>query len=369
VRDRHCAAALGRPIRIRDEDCDVEPLEECDFQENESPDPARFGAQTKTHVLYAIHQAKLAVVFGEILLTKFAVRQPASIEIVQARLTANLKTWFDGVPPDLDHQNTDDSRDDGFWASMLYLLYNHHLILLHRPVRSSMTSSGKSGERIAFNAAKSITRVVDDLLNSEMLRGGQLHIVPSVFAALCMHVIVMRRSSLIQRKLAENHARLCMLALSEWQNSWPAGGWILRLFESLMKNLPAKSEAENIGINDATRVLDTRAAKSLSSHSALLPSLHQPPWGSSSSVDNTEANHNPSGMNSEGLFQPLEPSNLMDLYNHSNENDAANMADFSQVSFGQSGHQNPNYFANLCTDSMARDQEFLLYFMNEFPES
>ncbi len=47
-----------------------------------------------------------------------------------------------------------------------------------------MTSSGKSGERIAFNAAKSITRVVDDLLNNEMLRGGQLHMFVTLYQEL-----------------------------------------------------------------------------------------------------------------------------------------------------------------------------------------
>jgi hypothetical protein len=171
----------------------------------------------------------------------------------------------------------------------------------------------------------------------------------------------------MQRKLAENHARLCMLALSEWQKSWPAGGWILRLFESLMKNLPAKREPENTGNNETALDLDIRVAKSLPGRSALPPSLQKPLWASS--VDNPEVNYSPSGMNIEGLFQPLESSSLMDLYNHGNENNAVDREQFSQASFSQSGPQNTDNFSNFCTDSMVRNQEFLLYFMNEFPQS
>jgi hypothetical protein len=62
IRDRYAAAALGRPVRIRDEDCDVEPLEESDFEENGSAEPSLFGTSTRHHVLYAIHMAKLAVI-------------------------------------------------------------------------------------------------------------------------------------------------------------------------------------------------------------------------------------------------------------------------------------------------------------------
>ncbi|TAQ87449.1 hypothetical protein B7494_g4221 [Chlorociboria aeruginascens] len=366
VRDRHCAAGLGRPIRIRDEDCDIEPLEECDFEENESPDPAIFGAQTKTHVLFAIHQAKLAVVLGEIVLTKFAVRQPPSIETVHARVTGNLKTWFDGVPQALDHRNADESEEHGFWANILYILYNHHIILLHRPVRNSIISLGKSGERIAFNAAKSITRVIDDLLANEMLRGGQLHIIPSVFAALIMHLIIMRTSDHMQRKLAENHARLCMLSMSELQKSWPVGGWILRLFESLLKNLPAEREPQNSGIDEGDPGLDIKAAKSPCKLSALPSSSHQPLRINSLQYPGT--NYITSETNGEGLFPPLplESSNLLDIYQ---SDEAMHRENFPQAFFDQSGLQNQNYFSNLSANSMLGNSEFLLYFMNEFPES
>jgi hypothetical protein len=62
VRDRQCSAALGLPIRIRDEDCDIEMLEPSDFEEEtQSVYPAFLRTQKREHVLYAIQMAKLAI--------------------------------------------------------------------------------------------------------------------------------------------------------------------------------------------------------------------------------------------------------------------------------------------------------------------
>ena len=62
VRDRQCSAALGLPIRIRDEDCDIEMLDPSDFEEDShSVYPKFLGTQKREHVLYAIQMAKLAI--------------------------------------------------------------------------------------------------------------------------------------------------------------------------------------------------------------------------------------------------------------------------------------------------------------------
>ena len=61
MRDRQCSAALGLPIRIRDEDCDIEMLDPSDFEEEDNtPYPKYLGMQKPEHVLYAIEMARLA---------------------------------------------------------------------------------------------------------------------------------------------------------------------------------------------------------------------------------------------------------------------------------------------------------------------
>ena len=58
TRDRQCAAALGLPDRIRDEDCDIEPLEAMDYLHAFSSLLPRQKAED--YALYAIGMAELA---------------------------------------------------------------------------------------------------------------------------------------------------------------------------------------------------------------------------------------------------------------------------------------------------------------------
>ena len=61
TRDRHAAAALGRPLRIRDEDCDVEMLDENDFLVDLDFDDL-FCEQHDFHIMYSIEMSKLAII-------------------------------------------------------------------------------------------------------------------------------------------------------------------------------------------------------------------------------------------------------------------------------------------------------------------
>ena len=60
TRDRHAAAALGRPFRINDEDCDVEGLCEADFELDIVSESPIMATQNSYHVQYQIAITKLA---------------------------------------------------------------------------------------------------------------------------------------------------------------------------------------------------------------------------------------------------------------------------------------------------------------------
>jgi hypothetical protein len=62
IRDRHIAAALGRPCRIRDEDCDVEALTEDDFYVDLVADDELIAPQKAHHVSYFLDIAKLSAI-------------------------------------------------------------------------------------------------------------------------------------------------------------------------------------------------------------------------------------------------------------------------------------------------------------------
>lgn len=61
IRDRSDSAAVGRPMLIHDDDCDVEMLQESDFEEEAEDVPQIFGSTTRQHRLYIIEMAKLSV--------------------------------------------------------------------------------------------------------------------------------------------------------------------------------------------------------------------------------------------------------------------------------------------------------------------
>jgi hypothetical protein len=56
-----------------------------------------------------------------------------------------------------------------------------------------------------------------------------------------MYVLMARHTDDIQRKLAEHKSRLLILACGEIAKTWPAGRWILRLFEAIFKNMDDKT--------------------------------------------------------------------------------------------------------------------------------
>ncbi|RSM14771.1 hypothetical protein CDV31_005205 [Fusarium ambrosium] len=237
VRDRQAAAALGRPCRIRDEDCDIEPLCEADFTFDRETTLATVGMQERYHVSYVISMSSLAVLMGRILALRFSPSsKPATEQLT--KLGSDLEAWEEALPPDMMVKPMRQALDAPFWAANLQASYQHAVILLYRPTLVVPRSDiEEAWGRCATRAADVMTRIAEDLLTTNTLREGQLHLIPALFAALAIHAIVIRRNAPIHRQLAENRARHCMLALGELSKSWPVGGWILRLFVSLFIKL------------------------------------------------------------------------------------------------------------------------------------
>lgn len=79
-----------------------------------------------------------------------------------------------------------------------------------------------------------------------MIANGEIFLprCPSLFSALTMYVLMARSPDLMQRKLAEHKARLLLLACAEVAKTWPACSWIMKLFETIFKNLEKRSSTQ-----------------------------------------------------------------------------------------------------------------------------
>ncbi|KFX91423.1 hypothetical protein V490_05907 [Pseudogymnoascus sp. VKM F-3557] len=267
IRDRHLAAALGRPMRIRDDDCDVEILNESDFEDIAPVDSLLFGTRTKTHILYAIHSAKLAMTFGKIISIESTAKNSKTISEDRLKVARELRIWEEELPIELSFAQVENAEDRGFWINMLHITYNNHLILLNRPSFDKMATSHREFDsEVAFTSANRITRIVDDLLTTETLRYGQFILVPCIFGALTMHTIMISNGSLMQRRLTNNRAQLCVLGLSQVRNSWPCSDWVYRLFVSLLEKLnarPSQIQEASSGGQREPQILDAPSTTGL----------------------------------------------------------------------------------------------------------
>lgn len=121
IRDRQCAAALGLPTRIRDEDCDIELLNEDDFEaEYSGPIMASyFGTQKREHVLYICHMAKLAILLGKIVLREFSPGTSPYTNTDRNTLQISLEAWESALPREMRSNATTGS----FWAGILHIAH------------------------------------------------------------------------------------------------------------------------------------------------------------------------------------------------------------------------------------------------------
>ncbi|KAH8898014.1 hypothetical protein GQ53DRAFT_712535 [Thozetella sp. PMI_491] len=266
IRDRHASAALCRPCRIRDEDCDVEHLTENDLLFDKGHNQRLIPAQRDYHTSYFLEISKLSIILGDIVIGEFSPRRPALGRFESDSLLKRLQQWKSQLPRILKNNSSDKSMGASFWATMLDSSYRYACILLFRPKTiQSLFSTETYTDMQARIAADSITRNAEDLLASGTMIYAQLHMVPSLFGALSIHTLVISRGNSLHRQLAENKSRQCILALTELAKSWPVGMWIVKAFLNLMQRLTSHGVFGASKLSVTTRVgfSETSSASSL----------------------------------------------------------------------------------------------------------
>ncbi|KAF5647675.1 cutinase transcription factor 1 alpha [Fusarium tjaetaba] len=195
TRDRHTAACLGKPCRIRDEDCDIEPLTEEDFYFDDDHNDPLITRQEEYHTALAIEMTKAAEILGDIVIAEYSPRRPDLEQYKPERLKQRLEQWEAQLPKCMQRAPLDETLGPAFWATQLHMAYH----------------------------------------------------VPAVFGALSIHTLVICRKDPIRRQLAGNKSRQCILALSELAKHWPVGLWIMRFFGNLMRRLTGQGSAVSAG--------------------------------------------------------------------------------------------------------------------------
>lgn len=227
VRERQCAAALGLPNRIRDEDCDVEALVSTDLEEPNAETHISDNIYgSPINVLFAIEMAGLACLLGKIVHGEYMPGKEHN-GAGKHLLRTELNNWASRLPAAFHLGN----ETGDLFLGMLHMAYNNLLILLYRPA----FIAGEEGQnhqdgQMAYQAACRISRIAEDLLADGSIGHGQIHMITCLFNALCIHTINLRRVEGTSRIVAEHRAKICLYGLRELQKTWEVTNWVLQLF-------------------------------------------------------------------------------------------------------------------------------------------
>lgn len=241
IRECQCSASLGLPLRIHDEDCDIEPLQLTDM---ESPSNAEQQLQSDAppqqptaEMSYSVEMAKLARLLSQIIDLEYRPHRTTDIHGRQ-QLKDKLFEWDDQLPKCLSpHVRLGESLN--LHAAMLHLAYNNLLILLYRNIYIHISTKQQNEQgAIAVQAAAINSSMIEDILARGLMRHADIHLINSLFNTLSIHVIHLRRCEGVVRSVTEHRARLCLLGLQELQETWQVTIWTLQLrlfFQALDK--------------------------------------------------------------------------------------------------------------------------------------
>ncbi|KAK1847188.1 cutinase transcription factor 1 alpha [Colletotrichum chrysophilum] len=169
---------FGRPCRIRDEDCDVEPLDEDDFHFDLDYDQRLIPDQQEFHVSYVLEMTRLAAMLGDVLISEFSPRRPMTEQFETQTLKEKLSGWERKLPENFRVSPLDGNLGAPFWASMLHFNYQYCQILLFRPKSIEIVSQEeKERDSRARMAADAITRNAEDQLSADTIRYAQIHLL------------------------------------------------------------------------------------------------------------------------------------------------------------------------------------------------
>ncbi|KAF2655672.1 cutinase transcription factor 1 alpha [Lophiostoma macrostomum CBS 122681] len=227
IRERQCGSALGLPNRIRDEDCDVEWLSPSDFQN--AFDLATPSDKTERYISYMLGITELARALGRVVDAGYLPDRTLNAQD-RAEIREELYHWKLKLSPAME-LSSDAGGTPDLLASMLHLVYNNLLILLHRSsFINNVDDNGNVDGNVALQAAARNSRIMEDLLSDGKIKHAQIHVITNLFNTLCIHVVHLKRSTGINRTIAEHRAKLCLLGLQELQVTWDVTNWVLQLF-------------------------------------------------------------------------------------------------------------------------------------------
>lgn len=225
LRDLMTSLTLGRPPRICQQRCDVEPLTLEDFDVDKDPDSSLFGKRSPSCYHYLIEISKLNIFMDEIIEIRYNPR--SSLEPDMSRFHRDLLEWKKNLPDCVNRvKNETDSS-----ALYLEMAYHHLLIFIFRPrmVGSEIAESCSLEECV-----KSANEIASCVGNLGVMRSLSIpqDIYPIIVTAMVILIQDYRCNNSIISKL---HLQICMIAIKQSCENWDHGSWLLDVLSPMLK--------------------------------------------------------------------------------------------------------------------------------------
>ena len=120
TRDRSVAVALGRPVQINTDDCDVDMVTEDDFIEDEEDQSAKY-PPNPVHVHFFLQYVRLCEIMGLVLSQQYSVsskgRRQNAIDLTSSDMA--LADWLQNCPKEVYWERP----KHNFWSALLHANY------------------------------------------------------------------------------------------------------------------------------------------------------------------------------------------------------------------------------------------------------
>ncbi|TKY89747.1 hypothetical protein EX895_001532 [Sporisorium graminicola] len=254
--DRECAASLGRPIMLQDEDIDVElPVEIDDDYLFNTPDSEPLPAQPQDKpalisgflcslrldeivgrtlkTVYALHKTKI----------RFGINFKDWDERLVSEIDSALNDWLDTVPPRLRYDPHESNDEWLVQSSLLYSKYYNCQLLVHRPFIPAKRGASESSIlnfpslAICTNAARSISHLITNLRDRDLHH--QLGITVAFRSVSASSILLMvvwgaKRNGGKVSSSASSDLRRSIDVLRAMEDQWQFCGKAVDILESIM---------------------------------------------------------------------------------------------------------------------------------------
>lgn len=252
---RQCESPLliccwNRLIDRNLDDCDVQPLTDCDF----------IGCGPRVQKDFVVQFSELCTLMSYILRERFGLRVSAERrKAVLGEADEVLANWSLRLPESL-RLRADNNPSS---SAMLHITYNNFLILLHRPHPKATAYSddyGPHDAEICSAAAGVITSIFEELRQTGRIKHLWYSGVYALFTAMIQVRVELRFSNPVLAVNALRRFDSIKHSLRELAEYWNSAETILRLFEN-SKRLQRDLQVVYNSINDNNNSADDNAAR------------------------------------------------------------------------------------------------------------